>query len=73
MPPPQAKLLSAREDVLRCQHLQERFPDMLAPLVPGVRLLTGQYCVATGDAAAVAHFQVHMIKIMCFSAVRIIK
>ncbi|GLC37225.1 hypothetical protein PLESTM_000556300 [Pleodorina starrii] len=54
-----AELRAAREDVLACQQLQERFPGLLQGLLPGVHLLTGQYCVATGEtAAAVAHFQV---------------
>ncbi|KXZ44177.1 hypothetical protein GPECTOR_71g538 [Gonium pectorale] len=54
-----AELRAAREEVLGCQQLQERFPGLLRPLRPGVHLLAGQYCVAVGEtAAAAAHFKV---------------
>ncbi|GFR44020.1 hypothetical protein Agub_g5176, partial [Astrephomene gubernaculifera] len=53
-----AELSSAREDVLRCQQLAERYPHLLAAHLPGLHALTGQYCVATGELpAAAAHFE----------------
>ncbi|GLI66110.1 hypothetical protein VaNZ11_009821 [Volvox africanus] len=53
-----AQLRVAREDLLTCQQMQECFPNMLSGLLAGTHLLTGQYCVATGEMhAAAAHFE----------------
>ncbi|EFJ41116.1 hypothetical protein VOLCADRAFT_98912 [Volvox carteri f. nagariensis] len=53
-----AELRAARDDLLCCQQLHERFPSLLRGLLPGAHLVTGQYCVATGELpVAVAHFE----------------